>query len=195
MTRTVGIGKLSDKKIIKTIVGHIGLFCGLLAVLYLALVCSAMIPNEALKDNFKKSADSYNDVAPYHFYNGEKWNGIADNYADIILLNVAWQYPVPSPASSVYGCERSQESGAGGDSYPACTYHGGAYPKKARGYRPFAGCLHGHGAGVESKTESGIPACVSVDPCTLPPVSVVGEKGGSVADTFECGSRNGSGIF
>lgn len=28
-----------------------------------------------------------------------------------------------------------------------------------------------------------------------PPVSVVGEKGGSVADTFECGSRNGSGIF
>ena len=55
----------------KTVAGHLGLFCGLLAVLYLALVCSAMIPNEALKDNFKKSADSYSDVAPFHFYNGE----------------------------------------------------------------------------------------------------------------------------
>lgn len=81
----------------KTVAGHLGLFCGLLAVLYLALVCSAMIPNEALKDNFKKSADSYNNVAPYHFYNGEKWNGIADNYADIILLNVAWHMGKGNP--------------------------------------------------------------------------------------------------
>lgn len=59
-----------------------------------------MIPNEALKDNFKKSADSYNNVAPYHFYNGEKWNGIADNYADIILLNVAWHMGKGNPLAA-----------------------------------------------------------------------------------------------
>ena len=84
----------------KRIAGHIGLFCGLLAVLYLALVCSAMIPNEALKDNFKKSADSYRDVAPFHFYNGEKWSGIADNYADAILLNVAWHVGKGNPLAA-----------------------------------------------------------------------------------------------
>ena len=66
----------------------------ILGLLWLGLVCTAMIPNEALTENFKKSADSYNNVAPYHFYNGEKWNGIADNYADIILLNVAWWPPL-----------------------------------------------------------------------------------------------------
>lgn len=59
-----------------------------------------MIPNEALKDNFKKSADSYKNVAPYHFYNGEKWNGIADNYADIILLNVAWHMGKGNPMAA-----------------------------------------------------------------------------------------------
>lgn len=84
----------------KNIAGHIGLFCGLLAVLWLGLVCTAMIPNEALAENFKRSAMSYSDVAPFHFYNGDKWSSIADNYADAILLNVAWHMGNGNPLTA-----------------------------------------------------------------------------------------------
>lgn len=84
----------------KYIAGHFGLFCGLLAVLWLGLVCTAMIPNEALAENFKTSAMSYSDVAPFQFHNGEKWSGIGDNYADAILLNVAWHVGNGNPLTS-----------------------------------------------------------------------------------------------
>lgn len=85
----MGLTKEKTKGI-TTVIKHIGLFCGLLLMLWLLLVFSAMIPNEELQDNFVKSAESYNDVAPFHFCDGDKWYGIADNYADSILLNVAW---------------------------------------------------------------------------------------------------------
>ena len=79
---------------------HTGLFFGLLTVLYLSLVLSALIPNKLLLENFKSSALSYAQTEAFQFHNGAKWNGIADNYADAILLNVAWHMGEGNPFTS-----------------------------------------------------------------------------------------------
>ena len=69
---------------------HIGLFCTLLALLWALLSLSAAIPNEALYERFARSALSYGQVDAFHFHRDSRWNSIADNYADAILLNLAW---------------------------------------------------------------------------------------------------------
>ncbi len=74
----------------KTCVCCLAVFAGLLGTLWLLLVCSAAIPNEAIRTNMEKSALTYKNKDPFSFENGRRWSGISDNYADSILLNVSW---------------------------------------------------------------------------------------------------------
>lgn len=75
---------------VKRIAAHLGVFFGLLALLWLTLSASAMIPNSALQENYERSAQHYGRVDAFHFHDGGKRNAVADNYADSILLNIAW---------------------------------------------------------------------------------------------------------
>lgn len=67
-----------------------GLFVCLTAVLYLFLVCSCAIPNRLIADNMTKSAYAYKDTDAFSRERGDKLRGVADNYADSILLNVSY---------------------------------------------------------------------------------------------------------
>lgn len=87
-------------KKIKIISIHIILWLAALALLFGLLVLSASIPNEAIKSNMEKSALSYAQKDAFSFENGNKLNSIADNYADSILLGVAWNMGVGKPAVS-----------------------------------------------------------------------------------------------
>ncbi|MBQ8248288.1 MAG: hypothetical protein IJY93_00180 [Clostridia bacterium] len=77
-------------KTYKRILSHALLFLTLIIVLWSTLILGAMIPNESLQSNFIRSAEVYKEKEPYTFNSGEKLNSIADNYADSILLNIAW---------------------------------------------------------------------------------------------------------
>ncbi len=74
----------------KRIAAHLGVFFGLLALLWLALSVSAAIPNSALQENYERSAWYFGQVDAFHFHDGDKRHAIADNYADSITLNIAW---------------------------------------------------------------------------------------------------------
>lgn len=69
---------------------HMAVFWGLLGFLWFLLVCGAAIPNEAVRNHMERSALFYKEKEAFSFDRGEKWNGISDNYADAILLNVSW---------------------------------------------------------------------------------------------------------
>ena len=68
----------------------IGLYIILLGSLWLFLIATAMIPNRYIKENMKKSAAVIGEANAFAYCDGNKMNGIADNYADSIWLNVAW---------------------------------------------------------------------------------------------------------
>ena len=74
----------------KVVAVHIAVFWVLLGFLWLLLVGAAAIPNGALRKQMEKSALTYKEKEAFSFERGEKWNGISDNYADAILLNVSW---------------------------------------------------------------------------------------------------------
>lgn len=69
---------------------HGAVFFGLLALLWFLLTWAADIPNEALREHMEQSALSYKERDAFSFERGRRWNGISDNYADTILLNVSW---------------------------------------------------------------------------------------------------------
>lgn len=69
---------------------HAGVFFGVLGCLWILLMSAAAIPNERLREHMETSALSYKDKKAFSFERGKKWNGISDNYADAILLNVSW---------------------------------------------------------------------------------------------------------
>ena len=69
---------------------HTILFICLTAVLYMFLVCAGAIPNTLIADNMTKSAYTYKDADAFSYERGEWLGGIADNYADSILLNVSY---------------------------------------------------------------------------------------------------------
>ena len=102
---------------LRRLLAHTGMFWGLLCLLWLGLVLSAALPNEALYAQFRQSSLSYAKAAPFQFHNGEKWNAVADNYADAILLGVAWNMGVGSPFTAVIdtdyydGEERGENAG------------------------------------------------------------------------------------
>ena len=61
-----------------------------LALLWGFLELCARIPNTAIYDNMVKSAESYKDKDSFDFCGSRRLMSIADNYADAILLGVAW---------------------------------------------------------------------------------------------------------
>ena len=69
---------------------HIVIFFTLLLISFTTLILRAMIPNGYLYDNFIRSAETYKNQSAYAFNKGVKLNSNADNYADAILLNIAW---------------------------------------------------------------------------------------------------------
>lgn len=54
------------------------------------MIVSASIPNSLIKENMLKSAITMTHSEAFVYHDGNKMNGIADNYADSIWLNVAW---------------------------------------------------------------------------------------------------------
>lgn len=73
---------------------------GVLGVLWLFLIASAMIPNELIKNNLMKSTYIIAGEELFEYYEGNKLNGIVDNYADSIWLNVAWYMGKDTPISA-----------------------------------------------------------------------------------------------
>ena len=68
--------------------------------MWFLLVCAAVIPNEMLREHMEESALSYKEKEAFSFERGKKWNGISDNYADTILLNVSWNMGGENPLLS-----------------------------------------------------------------------------------------------
>lgn len=79
---------------------HFVVFAGLLTCLWLLLALAAAIPNAALQAHMEESALSYKEKSAYSFETGDRWNGIGDNYADAILLNVSWNMGRGNPFRS-----------------------------------------------------------------------------------------------
>lgn len=75
-------------------------FSGTLFLLWLFLILSASIPNAKIQDNMIKSALVYAQEDAFSYCDGSKMNGIADNYADSIWLNVAWFMGEGNPIKS-----------------------------------------------------------------------------------------------
>ncbi len=95
------LGEYMNKQRFLSFFFHIGVWLLTLTFLFGALVLSATIPNDKIKANMEQSALSYASKDAFEFTNGERWNAIADNYADAILLNVAWHMGKDSPIISV----------------------------------------------------------------------------------------------
>lgn len=90
-------------KIITAILRRIAVFAAVLLALWAALVAAAAIPNERIYDNMYESAFFFKDHAPY--VNESQLRLVQDNYADVILLNVAWNMgsdPFVSTLNSAY---------------------------------------------------------------------------------------------
>lgn len=81
----------------KKILIHLGTFAAAIALLWVALILTSLIPNESIRDNMLKSAESYIDPDPFSFENGKKYNAVSDNYADVILQNILWNIKSDDP--------------------------------------------------------------------------------------------------
>ena len=66
------------------------IFAGMIFSLWGFLIFTASIPNAKIQGNMVKSALAYAQEEAFPYCDGDKMNGIADNYADSIWLNVAW---------------------------------------------------------------------------------------------------------
>lgn len=77
-----------------------GIFLLTIAFLAALLVLTSCIPNESIKKRLLDSALSYQQKEPYVFGENGRFNGIADNYADAILLNVLWNIKSDDPVRS-----------------------------------------------------------------------------------------------
>lgn len=75
-------------------------FLGTLFLSWLFLIVSAKIPNEKIQENMLKSALTYAQEDAFSFCDGNRLNGVADNYADSIWLNTAWYMGKGNPIFS-----------------------------------------------------------------------------------------------
>lgn len=74
----------------KKIFGCACIFAASLTALYLLLTLSAAIPNGAISRNMIKSAESYSDLKPFEPGKSGTLGSVSDNYADCVLLGVAY---------------------------------------------------------------------------------------------------------
>ena len=75
-------------------------FIGTLLLSWIFLILSAYIPNAKIQENMLKSALAYAQEDAFSYCDGNKMNGVADNYADSIWLNVAWYMGKRNPILS-----------------------------------------------------------------------------------------------
>lgn len=85
-------------KKITAILRRAAVFAVALAVLWAALLAAAAIPNKDIYDNMLSSAMYFKDKEPYIYKSVVRL--IQDNYADTILLNIAWNMGVGDPVKS-----------------------------------------------------------------------------------------------
>ena len=84
-----------------------------LTALWLLLAAAAAIPNDAIRANMEKSALHYAAREPFSFARAGRWNTVADNYADAILLGVAWNMGIDGALNTRYndGGELGENAG------------------------------------------------------------------------------------
>ena len=90
MKKRKGVEGEMKMKQLRMLLIYVGIGCVALAILWLMLMGSALIPNRAIQSNMEQSALEYAAREPFEITNGKHWNSVADHYADTILLNVAW---------------------------------------------------------------------------------------------------------
>lgn len=73
-------------------------FVATVLALWAALTAAAAVPNEQIYDNMLSSAMFFKDKEP--FPKNSQMRLVQDNYADVILLNVAWNMGVGEPFSA-----------------------------------------------------------------------------------------------
>ena len=78
----------------------LGLFIRVLGGLWLFLMITAAIPNERIKENMERSAVIIGQSEAFAYCDKEQLNGIADNYADSIWINIAWYMGKGNPVFS-----------------------------------------------------------------------------------------------
>lgn len=71
-----------------------------LLALWLLLILSTLIPNQAIRSNMEQSALNYREREAFEFTREGRLNSVADNYADAIWLNVAWNVGVGDPLTA-----------------------------------------------------------------------------------------------
>ncbi|MGN0578416.1 MAG: hypothetical protein ACI4J4_07340 [Ruminiclostridium sp.] len=83
---------------LRKILLYAGSFLAAIILLWSALILTALVPNEAIKDNLMSSVLSLNGADP--FFQSAGRNSVTDNYADVILLNVIWNIDSKNPVAS-----------------------------------------------------------------------------------------------
>ena len=92
------VGAVSDRRrALFSALKYTAVFVVTLIILWLIQVLSALIPNEALFANYEKSVYYYSDKDAFEYTDGKRLNAVADNYADAIWLNVAWNMGRENP--------------------------------------------------------------------------------------------------
>lgn len=72
-----------------------------LAGLIILFLASALIPQDAIRENTIKSSLEYKMVKPQEFNSGNKFNSLSDNYADVIELGVMWNMTDENPIKAI----------------------------------------------------------------------------------------------
>ena len=101
------------RKIFCSAAKHTAVFAVVLFLLWLLLFLSALIPNDMIRDNMEKSANTYKEHSTYEFVKGNKFNSIADYYADALWLNIAWNIGEGNSLKSVIQTDYYDGEGLG----------------------------------------------------------------------------------
>ena len=101
--------KQENVKILK----YAAVFAVTLIAFWLLLFLSALIPNSAIRSNMEQSADTYKELSTYEFVNGNKFNSVADHYADALWLNIAWNMGEGNSLKSVIQTDYYNGEGLG----------------------------------------------------------------------------------
>ena len=101
------------RKIFCSAAKHTTVFAVVLFLLWLLLFLSALIPNDAIRDNMEKSANTFKEHSTYEFVNGNSFNSISDYYADALWLNIAWNIGEGNSLKSVIQTDYYDGEGLG----------------------------------------------------------------------------------
>ena len=101
------------RKIFCSAAKHTAVFDVVLFLLWLLLFLSALIPNDMIRDNMVRSADTYKEHSTYEFADGSSFNSVADYYADALWLNIAWNMGEGNSLKSVIQTDYYNGEGLG----------------------------------------------------------------------------------